>query len=33
MYKRGKSIKKPNYKDQATQEGKHKKKAVKQNTI
>ena len=33
MYKWGKNIKKPNYNDQATQEGKNKKKMVKQNTI
>ena len=33
MHERGKRIKKPNYKDQATQEGKYKKNVVKQNTI
>ena len=33
MYKRGKNIKKPKYNDQATQEGKYKKKKVKPNTI
>ena len=30
---KGKSIKKPNYNDLATQEGKYKKKKVKQDTI
>ena len=30
---KGKNIKKPNYKDLATQEGKNKKKMVKQDTI
>ena len=33
MYKRGKSIKKHDYNDQAKQEGKDKKKMVKLNTI
>ena len=33
MYQRGKNIKKPNYNDQAKQEGKDKKKMVKLNTI
>ena len=33
MYEKGKNIKKPRYNDQSTQEGRYKKKMVKQNTI
>ena len=33
MYKKAKKIKKPDYNDLATQEGKNKKKTVKQDTI